>query len=75
MNSKQRRQFNRKTNHQVILDIKNERYFQFDMRVEKAKTYCRRKCKGAWMLIKEYNRVTFKFQKESDAILFSLINL
>ena len=74
MNAQQRRQFKRKTEHEITLHInQSERYFEFDMKVAKAKKFCKRKCKGFWMNEKDYNKATFRFQKESDAVYFGLM--
>jgi len=73
MNSQQRRQYKRKTEHAVTLHIKEERYYYFDMRIEKAKKFCKRKCKGFWAHEADFNKVIFRFQKESDAVYFGLM--
>ncbi len=73
MNSSQRRQLKRKTEHEITLHVNEERYFQFDMRIDKAKKFCRRKCKGFWVCSKDWNSATFAFQKHSDAVYFGLM--
>jgi hypothetical protein len=75
MNSSQRRQHKRKVEHEITLDIKDERYFEFDLRVDKAKKFCKRKCKGFWMYEKSWNSARFCFQKHSDATYFGLMFL
>ena len=73
MNSLQRRQYKRKTEHFIVLRNETERYYQFDLKIEKAKKFCKRKCKGFWMHESDWNQVTFRFQKESDAVYFGLM--
>jgi len=74
MNSQQRRQHKRKTEHEITLHNLSERYFEFDMKIEKAKKFCKRKCKGFWMHeSKDYKSATFRFQKQSDATYFGLM--
>lgn len=73
MNSLQRRQHKRKTEHSVTLEIKEDRYYKFDLKVDKAKKFCRKKSKGFWLCEKGWNHATFRFQKESDAVYFGLI--
>jgi len=75
MNSSERRIFKRKLNHTVTLYIKEERYFQFDDRMETAKKFCKRKCKGFWFATIQDDHAIFTFQKESDAVYFGLIHL
>lgn len=75
MNASQRRQYKRKTEHSVTLEIKEDRYYQFDLRIAKAKKFCKRKCKGFWTFESDWNKGIFKFQKERDAVYFGLMFL
>lgn len=73
MNSSQRRQHKRKTEHAVTIEIKEERYYQFDLKIDKAKKFCKKKCKGFWLCEKGWRSATFKFQSHSDATYFGLM--
>lgn len=74
MNSKQRRQLNRKTKYKVTINrSSSESWLDYDDRAEKAVTWVKRHCKGEYYIINRFQDATFKFQKESDAVHFGLL--
>lgn len=73
MNSKQRRKLSRRFQYRITLYVREERYYQFDQRVDKAKQFCRKKCNGDWSYESDWDKGTFHFQKESDATYFGLM--
>ena len=73
MNSKQRRQLNRKTKYKVTLNRKiSEDWLQYDDRSEKAISWVKKHCKGEYYIENRFSDAIFKFQKESDAVHFGL---
>lgn len=73
MNSKQRRQIERKYTHAITLYVQDERYYQFDQRMELARQWCKKRIKEKnWIRQADWNSSTFKFVKESDAVYFGL---
>lgn len=74
MNSKQRRQLNRKTKYKVTItrNHASESWIQYDDRSEKAIEWVKKNCKGEYHIINKFDSATFKFQKESDAVYFGL---
>lgn len=76
MNSKQRRQIDRKTKFKVKLNRHgNEEWSAFDIRITEAREWCRKNCKGAYLIDNHFGDGKFKFQKESDAVYFGLTHL
>jgi hypothetical protein len=74
MNSKQRRQLDRKTKYKVtITQREGESWLDYDDRSEDAVKWCRKKAKGAYVIQNGFHSATFKFQKESDAVHFGLM--
>jgi hypothetical protein len=74
MNSKQRRQLERKTKYKVTLERRgDEDWMEFDERVEKAVAWVKKKTKGEYFIQNRFSSGTFKFQKESDAVYFGLM--
>jgi hypothetical protein len=74
MNSKQRRQLERKTKFKVTLAGRSgEDWMDYDHRVEKAIAWCKKKSKGEYVILNRFSSATFKFQKESDAVHFGLM--
>jgi len=74
MNSKQRRG-QRVFAHEVALVCKNdERYFEFDRRIEEAKGWLQWRTKRKQYLLgeKQYNRQVFKFRQPGLASMFAL---
>ena len=73
MNSKQRRQIERRYKHGITLIVRDERYYQFDERVELARQWCKKKFeKDSWIRKADWDRSTFYFAKESNAVYFGL---
>jgi len=73
MNSKQRRQLNRKTKYKVTISRStSESWLDYDDRSEAAIKWVQKNCKGAYMIENRFQDATFKFQKESDAVYFGL---
>lgn len=74
MNSKQRRQLERKTKYKVTLERRgDEDWDDFDYRVEKAISWVKKKAKGEYFIQNRFSAGTFNFQKESDAVHFGLL--
>lgn len=74
MNSKQRRQIERKYTHSIKLEVQDERYYYFDKRVEEARHWCNVKFgKGNWIRKASWNHSIFCFIEERDAVYFGLI--
>lgn len=74
MNSKQRRKLERKTKYKITITQRpGEHWLNYDDRAEDAIKWCRKKCKGEYMIENDFHSATFKFQKESDAVHFGLI--
>lgn len=74
MNSSQRRKAKREHPHRVSLLVNgNERYYAFDLRVDAAKKWCRKKCTGSYVIDNtDISRSVFKFANKKDAIIFGL---
>ena len=73
MNSKQRRQLQRKTKYKVTISrSSSESWLDYDDRSEQAIAWVKKHCKGAYMVENRFSDATFKFQKESDAVYFGL---
>lgn len=74
MNSKQRRQLERKTRYKVTISRRDgEMWLDYDDRAEDAVKWCKKKCKGEYLIKNGFSSATFKFQKESDAVHFGLM--
>jgi hypothetical protein len=74
MNSKQRRQLERKTKYKVTLQRRgDEHWMDYDDRVEKAIAWVKKKSKGEYVIQNKFSSGVFKFQKESDAVHFGLL--
>ena len=74
MNSKQRRQLERKTKYKVTLEQREgEVWLDYDDRAEDAIKWCKKTCKGAYAVDDGFHKATFKFQKESEAVHFGLL--
>ena len=74
MNSKQRRQLNRKTKYHVTLNRNSgEDWMDYDERSDKAVDWCKTKCTGEYVIHNRFSSGTFKFQKEGDAVMFGLL--
>lgn len=76
MNSKQRRQLERKTKHKITLERNSgEDWMDYDNRAEKAVEWCKKNCKGEYVIQNRFSSGTFKFQKEAEAVYFGLLFL
>lgn len=74
MNSKQRRQLERKTKYKVTISRREgEHWIHFDDRAENAVSWCKKNCKGEYLIRNQFSTATFQFQKESDAVHFGLL--
>jgi hypothetical protein len=75
MNSKQRRNLTRKLKYHITMGFDPENYIPaFDDNVDRAIKWCRKKTTGAYNVDIEsfYEKVIFSFEKERDAIIFTL---
>jgi hypothetical protein len=75
MNSKQRRSIVRKFKYKITLQFIPGHYDPvFDDNVDKAETWCKKKCAGLYKIDSEsyFEKVIFSFEKERDAIFFAL---
>ena len=73
MNSKQRRQIERKYIHSITLNVRDERYHIFDERTEEARQWCKKKFKkDTWIRKAGWDHSIFYFAKEGDAVYFGL---
>ena len=75
MNSKQRRNLTRKLKYHITLGFDSEKYIPaFDDHIDRAIKWCRSKTTGAYTVDIEsfYEKVIFSFEKECDAIIFTL---
>ena len=74
MNAKQRRKLERKTKYKITLERNsNEDWMDYDSRSDKAVAWCKKNCKGEYVILNRFSTGTFKFQKESDAVHFGLL--
>lgn len=74
MNSKQRRQLERRTKFKVTITQRpGEHWINYDDRAEKAVAWCKKKSKGSYIIKNGFHSATFQFQKESDAVHFGLL--
>lgn len=73
MNSKQRRKFNRTQNHTITVYANQfERYASFDEETIKARSWCKKKCKGTYYAKHDWDKTIFSFSLERDAVFFAL---
>jgi len=75
MNSKQRRSIARKLKYHITMGFDPENYIPaFDDNVYKAISWCRKKTTGAYHIDSDtyFEKVIFRFEKERDAIIFTL---
>ena len=75
MNSKQRRSIARKSKYKITLEFHPDHYtFEFDDKVDKAISWCKKKCAGFYNIDSNsfFEKVIFSFEKERDAIFFAL---
>jgi hypothetical protein len=73
MNSSQRRKAKREHPHRVSLLVNgNERYYAFDLRVDAAIKWCKKKCTGSYVVDAKTANAVFTFANEKDAIIFGL---
>jgi len=73
MNSAQRRKTAREHPHVVTLRAtEHDRYFHLDDRVDNARRWCRKQCKGSWRTIESWDCTEFKFSNQKDAVYFAL---
>ena len=47
----------------------------YDNRAEKAVEWCKKNCKGEYVIQNRFSSGTFKFQKEAEAVYFGLLFL
>jgi hypothetical protein len=73
MNSRQRRIFNRTQNHVITLHSNQyKRFLEFDETIQRARQWCKKKCKGAHTTKHDWDKSIFTFQLERDAVIFAL---
>ncbi len=73
MNSKQRRQLERKTKYKVTLTRRpEESWVTYDFRSDDAVDWVKKNTKGEYVIKNRFAEATFQFQKESDAVIFGL---
>ena len=77
MNSKQRRNISRKLKYHITIEFHPDNYhFGFDDKVEKGIKWCEKKTTGVYSIDTEsyydVQKVIFRFEKERDAIIFTL---
>ena len=74
MNALQRRKNRREHPYVMVMTVSNEKnYYEFDNKVEVARKWCKKKCKGNSIVdINYYDRAVFKFANDKDAVIFGL---
>ena len=75
MNSKQRRSITRKLKYHITLGFTPGNYnLEFDENVDKAIAWCKKKTSGFYTIDSDsyFEKVIFNFEKERDAIIFTL---
>ncbi len=73
MNSKQRRQLERKTKYKITLTRgADESWVTYDFRSDDAVEWVKKNAKGEYVIKNRFAEATFQFQKESDAVIFGL---
>ena len=75
MNSQQRRNLTRKLKYHITLGFDPGNYnLEFDDNVDKAIAWCKKKTSGFYTIDGDsyFEKVIFKFEKERDAIIFTL---
>jgi hypothetical protein len=73
MNSSQRRKLKREFAHSITLIAKpNIRYFEHDDMIYDARNWCRRNCRGGYVVNIKWDLAEFKFATEKDAVVFAL---
>lgn len=75
MNSKQRRNLTRKLKYHITLEFEPGNYnIEFDDNVDKAIKWCKKKTSGFYTIDSDtyFEKVIFRFEKERDAIIFTL---
>lgn len=74
MNAKQRRKLERKTPYKISLNRNTgEAWDEYHDRSISAVDWCKKTCKGEYTILNRYGDPTFKFQKQSDAVIFGLL--
>ena len=74
MNASQRRKSKRVHPYDMVMIVNGQKhYYEFDNDVEVASKWCKKKCKGSFIINKNYyDKAVFKFANEKDAVIFGL---
>ena len=74
MNASQRRKSKRVHPYDMVMIVNGQKhYYEFDNDVEVASKWCKKKCKGSFIInYHHYDKAVFKFANDKDAVIFGL---